>query len=342
MTLATSPCRNSGYTLLEILVVIVLISGLAGLGLGMITGSGNDLERASVGVRDFARIARANAQFYRAPARVVMTPPPGTAIDPASGELRQMKVLALQSVAEWNFEDGSPNASRGIDAQLGGGYVEEGGRVGQGFFADGEGSQHGITLDARGLSSFDLRGGFVVRCDIKLNTRQVCTVVRFGEAFELGVDSVGKLRAGVTLARGAGQAGRRVVLKGSRRLPLGEWVKIELIADGTRIVLRRDFIEEASERVKDRCWRDAEAQFVISDGGAPVPGVLDTIEVFAFDTIAEQPIPETVEVSEGPAILHFDPYGLIDRRFHAELPRYRLSQPDGEQVIGFELGGLAK
>ena len=74
--------------------MIVLISGLAGIGLGMITRTGNDLELSATTLRDFARIARANARFHRAPARVVISPPPGTVITPAGQVLRIMEVLA--------------------------------------------------------------------------------------------------------------------------------------------------------------------------------------------------------------------------------------------------------
>lgn len=332
--------RQGGYTLLELMVVIVLISGLAGIGLAMLTRTGNDLETATSLVRDFARLARSHARFYRAPARVVLDPPPKEKA--AEDELRSIEVMALQPVVEWNFEGGRASGSRGFGGDLGGAVIDDGGRFGMGLFPDADEGRSGLTLDVRTLAAFDLREGFLVRCDVKLDERAAGTVLRLGEAFELQIDLAGRARGEVTLARQAGQAGRRIVLQGARRIPLRTWVKLELSVDGQRARLLHDFLEEASEPVRELCYRDPEAQFVISDGGRPVRGAIDTVEVFAFQTVASQELPEFVEIPSGPPVLHFDAEGMIDRRAHSVLPVYRLVLEQSEEVVRFERGGLPR
>ncbi len=318
---------------------MMLIAALMGMGLGMLNRQGNELERAGSLIRDVARMARNHARFYRAPARVVMAPPPGIAAD---GEERTLSVIALQPVCEWNFDDGRPHGTRGIGGKLGSAIIAPGGRIGQGLFPDAENQAPALHLDVRTMPAFDLRGGFVARCDVRLDQRSACTILRMGDAWELGIGAAGKVRGAVTFARDNGKPGRRVVLNSAARLPLRRWVRVALIVDRLRVVLTVNGREEASDKADTECYRDPRASFVVSDGGAPVLGVVDSVALFAFDVVTQESLPEFVDYVSGPETLGFDADGLVDRRMHPILPEYRLARNGAEEVIGFESGGLSR
>ena len=341
---------RAGYTLIEILVVILIISSIAGIGVGILTRGGPALDRAATLLRDHARFARSQARMYRAPSRLIITPTPGrkkAAASTSDVEIEDptysVRVVALRSVAEWNFDHGKAGGTRGIGGDLVGGVIDSGDRFGKGLFIPDDAPEApGVRLDARTIPSFDLRRGFLVRCDVKLRQRGACNVVRLGETFELGVEAGGRLTGAATMSMGTAKGRRRVTVRGVRRVPLHRWFKIELACDGREIRLSLDFVLEAAEPAPEECWLDPRAVWTISDGGAPVPGAIDTVELFAFDQISAEELPQFVEVAQGPGILCFDRDGRVDRREHGGLPSYLLRLEEQEERIEFELGGLTR
>lgn len=336
---------RAGFTLIELLIVLGLIAVLLGLGAGLLTRRSSDLELSTRTLRDLVRTARASARFYQSPARLVLEPPLRTTAPTqgASDELvrRTLRVLSVRPVSEWNFDLTGANGTGGILGTMGAAHIEEGGRFGHALVPDPAGGQPGVFVRASEYSAFDLRLGFVVRCDLWLESRDASTILRLGPSFELAMNQQGFAEARVTFAQ-AGQAGRTTRLRGLRPLPLRQWFRLQLGYDGKSLTLLRDGIEEDERPGDGLVWIAPEAEFWISAGDTPVPGRIDSVELFAYETVAEFELPEFIEFTQAPAALHFAPSGSLDPRHHDSPPLYALTLLGTELAaeVRVELGGL--
>ena len=345
--------REGGVTLLEILVVVGIIGIMMGFGVGALQRQRNDLEQTAVALRDLVRLARGNARFYQSSARLVVDPPPrttpatqGESEDPLE---QRFVVLAVRPLSEWNFDLNGPSGSFGIEGTLGAASIVDEGRFGKGLAPDPEGGQPGVFVRTSQYSDFDLSEGFVARLDLWLDTREACTILRLGQSFELGIDAGGFARGQVTFTQTGGQAGRTIRMRGLERLPLRRWFRLALSYDGKSIVLARDGLEEDERPGDGPVYYDRQAEFWISAGDTPVPGRIDSVELFGYERLGEFLIPQDVSLRSGPADLHFASDGRLDPRYHGAPVSYRMvmGADDGEEQrrresVTIELGGLPR
>lgn len=329
---------RSGYTLIELLIVLLIVASLSGMGLGFLMKREGSLDREVARLRDLARSARALAQFTRSPAVVEIVPPPW--VD-AGEERRKVQVFAQRRIGEWNFDRGRADGSGGLGGELGAGRIAPGGRFGEALWIDGDAEGHGLRFDVRTLPTFDLHAGFLCRCDVFLEEVDACVAVRIGESFELGVGQSGVLSAFVTLTRDDGSAGRRVTLTGRERLRPRRWYRLSIEAAHGEAVLALDGIAEAREDIDAPIWRDKAGWFVVSDGAKPVFGAVDTVSLFGLELSAEELFDEDLLV-EGPRRLAFDEAGFLDRRSHPEPAGFSFTLGEQKGSLVFEREGLTR
>lgn len=336
-TLRSRRTTERGYTLLELLVVLMLISVLSGIGLGFLMQQGSNIDRSVAQFRDLARAARAQARLTRAPARLEIVPPPSKDVE----EERRLLVYAQSPIGEWNFDRGRAKGTGGLGGEAVAGRIAPGGRFGNGLWTDGGGDAHGFRFDVRTLSSFAIEDGFVARCDVNIRDSGACIVLRMGESFELGIDAQQRLRGSVTLMRDDGSSGRRVRLKGLRRLEERRWYRVELEAAAGEVAMMIDGVREAGEAIDARIWRDPQAWLVFSDAASALDGAIDTVQLYAMTMQAEQSL-DPMLIVRGPAQLAFDASGEISRRVHPELPLYTFELDEAETGLLFERQGLTR
>ena len=345
--------HERGVTLLEILVVVGIIGIMMGFGVGALQRQQNDLEQTAVTLRDLVRLARGNARFYQSTARLVVDPPPRTT--PATqGELdypeqQWFRVLAVRPLSEWNFDLNGPSGSFGIEGTLGAASIVDAGRFGKGLEPDPEGGQPGVFVRTSQYSEFDMSEGFVARLDLWLDAREACTILRLGQSFELGIDNGGFARGQVTFTQSGGQAGRTIRMRGLQRLPLRQWFRLSLAYDGKSIVLERDGLEEDERPGDGRVFYDRQGEFWISAGDTPVPGRIDSVELFGYERLGEFQLPQDVRLLSGAGDLHFASDGRLDPRYHGAPVTYRMAMGEaqgeeqrGRESVTIELGGLPR
>ncbi len=324
--------KEGGYTLLELLAVMMILSVLMGIGVGFLKAGGNPLDRAALQVRDLLRAARARARFLGASTRVTIR-----TTDPEEGSV-SVRAFALVPVAEWNFE----TRGFGPRGEILAGRVEEGrGRFGNGLVLTGEGGKPGFFLPASEARTLDPRRGFSLQADWKPESVESCILFRLGRSLSLGVAPSGVLEAAVLLTGERGEPGRRVLLKGFRPVLPGAWTHLRLFSDGERLVLEKDGVEEAVADLGNEIWLDREGEFTISEPSDPANGIVDEVVYDAFTEIARVDLPPGLRI-QAPESLVFAPDGRLDRRLHPDAPILLLTFEDQREEIRFDAGGMPR
>jgi hypothetical protein len=138
---------------------------------------------------------------------------------------------------------------------------------------------------------------------VLLEQRQQATLARIGTNLELGVDSTGRLKASMQ-QRFENHTGTAAALADTQPLPLHRWVTVELSHDGHVFALLVDGAEVARTDAAGHLQQDAADHLDLSPADAPVPGVLDEVQLFAFAEAEPIDLPEQLEL-EHPVTVAF-------------------------------------
>ncbi len=330
-----APLFSRGFTLLEILLVILLISVLLGYGVGFLRRGGNELDQTLVRLQAYARGARMQARFHRSPAQLALVEVLGEEGDTPS---QVLKLRALQPVGEWNFDAGGLSQA---GQQGGAGVIVPEGRIGRGLRIQEDATGHGLYISPRDPSEFDLREGFLLRMDVKLDAYGDCRLAVLERVFSLGIDAEGRPNASLVLGDLRGGAGRTIHFKSYERVPVQTWLRFVFSFDGEKGQLLVDGLQFSERKIKGRLFHDPRAGFVISDGGLPVPGMVDEVRLFAFEVLDSWEVPEAVRI-DGPPLLVYTQEGLLDPRVHQAPARYIIRRNEQSETMSIGLGGLVQ
>ena len=208
-----------GFTLLELLTVIIILSLLLGLAVYFLRGAHRDLgvDAAANLVAGQLRAAHQVARSDASPAWVVLNLKENSA-----------STLLRETVGEWHFEEASPTLGAfGRDCQITGATAVPA-RVGHGLRMSASSvircGEVPVYFPEQGLA-IEL---WFLRKGAKKGT--LCTV---GSQVELGVQADGSFTARV---------GAVSVSSGNARLPADTWCHVQLISTGrdVRLVLNRN------------------------------------------------------------------------------------------------------
>ena len=160
-----------GFTLVELLVVISILSVLMGVGLGVV-GRLRPSERAIPGVlRARLAAARSQARSLGAPSWVRFQAGPD-----AAQETLFLESASWTPLVSFSFEEGARGAFGLIGTMEGGKVVAEG-RYGQGLAHEKPGAP-GLSLETAGREHLALERGFLVRVDVLPAERRAMVLVR--------------------------------------------------------------------------------------------------------------------------------------------------------------------
>ncbi len=317
---------SSGFTILELMVVMGVISVLFGLGFGFMQGSASNIEIAESILRDQLRVAGLTARTRHLPTEVEISP----AFENRPVTLRA-RILAV--VGQWHMEPDERWPAGGLTPELYGDY--EAGRYGFAMRPEVEGASL-LTLTTEGKGFFDLRTGFALRIEVKLEAREEMVLARLGEAFEITLDADLRPQGSISLAGENGGRGSRISVGAERALSLQPWHSLQFIHDGRELRLLVD------DRVVDRAaargqvFQEGNEDFVVSPSYQPVLGLIDEVQLLAYEFSQTQELPFGLTLSSSTSRIVFDRYGEV-----VGAPVFRLADDsDEERILRLGAGGL--
>lgn len=321
--------RAAGFTLLEMLVVIGLLGVLMGLGVGFLRRAGGGSDLALAIVRDQVRVAALTARTRHLPTEVVLES--GGTERPAAVHAR-----VLAPVGQWHMEDRqSLDDDAGLDSQLAG--EVEPGRFGFARRPPLDRRTSLLSVPTQGRAAFDLREGFALRVDLRLEERTAMTIARLGTALDVRLDDDLYPTVKLVGTTGGGAAGAMVQAAGKRPLPIGRWLTLAVVHDGSRLSL---MVGDQLADLVDAplpILQTAGDVFVVSPGTEPVIGLVDEVQLLAYESGAEQLLPIGIELVASPSVFRFDRNGDL-----VEPCRFTLRDGDDERTHAIAPGGVVE
>lgn len=328
-TLRRDARATRGFTLLELIAVMGVLAVLFGLGIGMLQRGDTDRGEALSAIRGELRSAALTARRRGQPTEVVIAP--GEDGGPGRAHAR-----LLESVAVWHLEPGDRYVSADFVPSLAGEPVVSG-RFGQAR-RNVPGEKAPLFHIAAFGPPWDLSAGFVFRVDLNLETAEETIVARLGDSLELRIGGDLRPRARM-VQRGVGtRRGVTAVVDGVRSAPLRSWFTLELFHDGEALVLSIDDREVGRASAPQPLYQQESDVLEISPGDAPVPGVVDEIQLWAYQWSPPQSLPLSVEVPERYR-LRFDRRGQVIGADGFEL---RFAEDEGPTRFTVTAGGVVR
>ena len=298
--LASEP---GGFTLLELLVVMSLVGVMMGIGIGFLQRHGTDMDLALSILRDQVRIAELTARTRHLPTEVV--------VQPASQErAARLRARVLAPVGHWHLEE-RERWQGGTEAIVTG-QIEPG-RFGMARRPDLDSQEALLSLAVGKSARFDLREGFALRVDLLLSERQAMVIARFGGGFEVGLDSELVPTVKMVGTEGGGKSGPAVELHGTEPVRLHRWLTLEVVYDRRRIALLVDGKTLDSAAMKLPLWQREQDVMQISPGDQPVHGLVDEVQLLAYEFSLSQELPVGIELEVTPPSIEFDRLAALQR-----------------------------
>lgn len=322
--------RRLGFTLLELMLVMVILGTVVGVGLGAFASFDPGRRAARGLVSGALRQARNEALANRAPAIVV--------IDPESHTLRTESFVVAGT---WRFEESSLPGTRGAES----GYAEgfEGQLLGDGFVGKaldldlgGRGAR--VSIDLSEDPIYQIRSGFRISCALRPAVLADAQVLDYGGVVKWTMRRDGSVAFEVTTRRvdelGRATAGETLHLRTTPgALEGGRWSKIELRYDGAWLTAVANGVPVA-ERAEARPLWNVTQPLVLGGGRTRYAGRIDDLVLSVVRRGDEITLPSSTEFAARERfVVRFDEGGRLDPIEHARPATVALRYDDGNEAV---------
>jgi prepilin-type N-terminal cleavage/methylation domain-containing protein len=296
-------CEDRGFTLLEMLVVIGVISVLLGLAVGFL-GRTDPQQVADSIIAGETRAAQMTARAEGLPTEVWIRP--GTDGGPASVQAR-----LLQPILTFHLEPGEGVLDESLRPTL------RGDDVIQGRFGHARRSRDGERAPLLSWPAVpevvDLRDGFVIRLDLWLDHRIAGTVLRLQPAVDVDLDDAGRPRARFRLRTIGSESTSSAAVMSPLSLPLRKWCTLDIGCDGRWAWMTVDGRELGRAVAEGTMQQDPKGVLEVSPAEAPLRGVVDEIRLFVYAFSPPQYLPPEL-LPDGAFRFAFDSRGESSER----------------------------
>ena len=318
---------RAGFTLLELILVMLIIAIVFGVGAGMFRRIDLSDRVARPLVESVLRSAQNWAVSRGAAARV--------RIDPARGTLR---AEGQQVIGTWHFESLPLRGAFGLDGELSGGELVDDGFQGKALSFVGQPAHSSVDIAVQGDPSYDLAEGFSLRCALRVEPEASGIVLTLGEVVGIEVGEQGALAAWfvderVDEQQHAERGGRITLRADAHTLVPRRWAQVELRYDRRAFELFVDGARIAGTDETARVWK-LEGSLKIAPGQTPFAGAIDSLVISAVGAADEAELPQNTHFApDVPREILFQAGGGLDRTRHPEAVRIKLMREDGQESL---------
>ncbi|WP_145196675.1 LamG-like jellyroll fold domain-containing protein [Planctomycetes bacterium Poly30] len=320
------PDLRSGFTLLELLLVMTLLGTILGVGLGAFASFDPGRRAARGLVANALRQARNEAIAHRAPARVLF--------DPAT---RTITSEGTAVAGTWRFETPAMEGARGISG-LAQGFpgtpLTDDGFVGKALDMDVGGRGAKVVFDLSSEPLFRVRRGFRLSCALRPKTLEAAQILDFGGVVEMSSFEDGSIGFSVVTRR-VDELGRSIpgetinVRTSPGAIEAGRWSQVEVRYDGAWLSALSDGVPVAMRAETRELW-DVEKPLVIGGGRSGYDGQIDDLVILVAREGETFILPSSVEFdAREPFEVRFDEGGGLDPIAHARPVEIGLKFDDG-------------
>ncbi len=314
---------RGGFTLLELLVVMLVIGIVLGLGLGAFAELDVGKRQALGLVKNVVRTAQNTAVARQTSARVRL-----------DHERNTLRAEALRVIGTWHFEDAELEGAFGKGGILKNAQLTDDGYIGQCVWFGGA---RGATAEFRvgDDPAFGLRDGFAIDLVAKRDDAARADLLHVGEVCGLQVLIDGTVRGWFSpeIERDTGSLTRGphvIAESGPGVFPPHRWTRLRLVYDREALVLWVDGVPVADAAESAPVWATGRAM-VLGDPQRRLAGRIDNLVISAVVADDEAPLPQGVTLTtDSPRSILFDAGGGLDRRRHREPVWVGLVHTDGE------------
>jgi len=323
----------AGFTLLELLTVLTLVSVLMGIGVGAFRKVNLGRRLAVAQVKDALRSARLFAVEQSSVARVD--------IDPTENVIQSS---GYQSTGNWHFEDAQSIGWPSVATPRGGATLIEDGAIGNAMLlpADDDGS-----LDLGSSPSFDSDQGLLVEAFVRVDADfEGGVLISKGHAFRVTLTADRTIVASVRVRPGKvieGDKNGLLHLDTTDAIWPERWSRVTLLYDGFSFRLSIDGRERARLANEEFLSLHPDPESPIMIGGvSPIfVGRVDEVRLASVVTVEAPPLPEGVSFA-AQGTVWFDGRGRLDPNHHQKPVVISLVYDENRRTREIEVGLLGE
>lgn len=321
----TRPGSRAGFSLLELLLVMIIVGLVMGAGLGLITSIDFSSVQTAGTVRGALRGAQSAARASGAPAQVEL--------DAEGGALR---VRSFRPLTCFHFESASEEGTRGALPSINGVANVSDGYLGAGLDFSRSALDGAVEIDLHRDSAMDFFEGFSVELMVSISEDDAGRIFRFGDVLGLDATANGGLKAWLSTAREndverVKRSGREDINLPPGSLTPGLWNRVRFSYDRVALRLEIDGFEAGSLPLSAPVPR-LNGPLVLGGQPAPFRGRMDELIVGLVELSEPLDLPSgAVWPADAPTVVRFASDGSLDADAHPQDLSLTFAFDDGVQ-----------
>ncbi|MFT7464820.1 MAG: prepilin-type N-terminal cleavage/methylation domain-containing protein [Pseudohongiellaceae bacterium] len=295
---------SQGFTLLELIIVMMILSGLFGVGIGAFRSLANPERVAREQISETLHSARIFARSAGAASTVWVSP-----------EEQTVSAWGLRPLGNWHFETddgfGWPKA-----LLLGGATIVPQGAIGSGLQIAGP-----AVVGLQDPSpSFDSPFGFGLDVMVAPSPgfRPMTLWERPG-VWAVRIDQDDALEVALQVADKAGKGNEVRLAVPGVHFPADRMTRLQVVFDGRQLQVAVDGVQRGREQVFERAKALVSNPGVSQGTGRPPThfrGLFDELHLWAVVQAGGKEFPDEIELEGPPQWIHWDAQGRLDPLWH--------------------------